>query len=645
MPGNTVSFMQPGAILAPDLSVEQAKLQRQYELAQALRQMSLEQVDGGRGPVSWTQGAAKIAQALAGRNLVRRADDKQLAVNQAYASRLGSMFGGHPKGGDPTSTPSQASDPSAPLSNIPHPIQSVDPDAAASTSSPAPSAPPAAQAGNQPGYTRGPLSLTDNPTADMLEFTQQPEKYWDARNQQNQARLEQQLKDNAPVELARTVQQARAAMDRGDMATAHTLLASIQKSNFIEPSKLSPGDLLHSNMGEPDIIAPDTKTGLQFSQGQNGWSASPIPGVQAQLASNAGAVKAAEQRNTILPGQVVNGNENVPVWGGDVPHMGGPPSSPANIVGAVQSVLPGAVITSGLRTPAEQAALIRSGATSATNSAHVSGNAFDMRPVPGMSAQQALQKLQAAGVPVTQVIDEQTQGTGPHWHFAGNFGGQVPTTDTRSNSFGKNPAQQAYETGNATNMVAYKNDLNTRVRQGFELTQRLNEQQHLVQQFRTGATADVRAHAAAFARDIGAPEGIVRGLAGGDPTAAQAFNKFAAQTALEQLRQSVGNNRILKTEYDAFAKANPNLTTDPAAIAKIAAFQRNLYNRDYAEQQGLQQYEHSGQNISNFPSWWESQRHNAASSPSPAGTGQMRQVGTYRGRPVLQDAHGKRWVQ
>lgn len=220
MPGNTVSFMQPGAILAPDLSVEQAKLQRQYELAQALRQMSLEQVDGGRGPVSWTQGAAKIAQALAGRNLVRRADDKQLAVNQAYASRLGSMFGGQSKGGDPTSTPSQASDPSAPLSNIPHPIQSVDPDAAASTSSPAPSAPPAAQAGNQPG----PWSLTGNPQQDMSLYAANPEEY-----------TKSMIASHAPTDMAKTVQQAQAALARGDMATATALLQNIQKNNYIAP--------------------------------------------------------------------------------------------------------------------------------------------------------------------------------------------------------------------------------------------------------------------------------------------------------------------------------------------------------------------------------------------------------------------------
>lgn len=54
----------------------------------------------------------------------------------------------------------------------------------------------------------------------------------------------------------------------------------------------------------------------------------PIPGAIPTQAAMSGAIKAAEQQNTILPNMSVNGRENVPVWGGDIPRIsqGGKPS-------------------------------------------------------------------------------------------------------------------------------------------------------------------------------------------------------------------------------------------------------------------------------------------------------------------------------
>ena len=218
-------------------------------------------------------------------------------------------------------------------------------------------------------------------------------------------------------------------------------------------------------------------------------------------------------------------------------------------------------------------------------------------------------------------------------------------------TFGMTPGQEAYGKGTGDSAVAYRQDLTTRVAQGFELTQRLNEQQQLVRQFRIGATGPARAKLAAVARDMGMSEGVVQGIGGGDPAAAQAFTKFAAQSALEQLRQSIGANRMLQAEVTAFQKANPNIATDPQAFDKVEAFQRHLYERDYNQQQQLDQWERSGKDPAQFPAAFDRFRHPQAQPPGRAASGTrqpapggMRQIGTYRGRPMYQDAQGRRFA-
>lgn len=268
MPGNTVSFMQPGAILAPDLSVEQTKLQRQYELAQALRQMSLQNDVPQRGAYSWTQGAAKIAEALAARHMTKRADEKQLAVNQAYASRLGSMFGGQPKGGDPNSTPSQASDPSAPLSGVP-------------TQSPGASSPAQTPSPSGAGASSGPWSLTGDPQQDMAMYAMNPDKYG-----------ETVIASHAPVDMAKAVQQAQAAMARGDIATATALLQNVQKNNYIAPINGRPGSTIRDPLNPSHVIgydAPSIEGAFPIYEGGSPVGYQQAPGAQAAIAGVAGA--------------------------------------------------------------------------------------------------------------------------------------------------------------------------------------------------------------------------------------------------------------------------------------------------------------------------------------------------------------------
>lgn len=100
------------------------------------------------------------------------------------------------------------------------------------------------------------------------------------------------------------------------------------------------------------------------------------------------------------------------------------PRSPAARVAQLSdiwgSVAPGSRVTSGLRTPAEQADLRRRGVTYTTNSGHLDGTAIDVPIVPGQTPETIRAAYAAQGVPV-RVIQESGsgpgQGTGPHFHI------------------------------------------------------------------------------------------------------------------------------------------------------------------------------------------------------------------------------------
>jgi len=88
----------------------------------------------------------------------------------------------------------------------------------------------------------------------------------------------------------------------------------------------------------------------------------------------------------------------------------------ANVPALVQSIIPGARLTSGLRTPDQNE---RAGG--ARNSFHLRGQAVDIAPPAGMNLNEFRQQLAAQGVDIAELIDE-----GDHWHLAWNGGGQAP---------------------------------------------------------------------------------------------------------------------------------------------------------------------------------------------------------------------------
>jgi hypothetical protein len=82
---------------------------------------------------------------------------------------------------------------------------------------------------------------------------------------------------------------------------------------------------------------------------------------------------------------------------------------------------PASNITSGYRTPGEQAALVARGVTRATDSAHTHWRAMDIEPPGDMTPPQLAGMLEGKGLVGVRVIPEsgkgRNQGTGRHWHI------------------------------------------------------------------------------------------------------------------------------------------------------------------------------------------------------------------------------------
>lgn len=114
-----------------------------------------------------------------------------------------------------------------------------------------------------------------------------------------------------------------------------------------------------------------------------------------------------------------DGTENlVAVGGREAGVIGGAPapSSGADPLSVIQSVLPDVRFTSGLRTPNQNR-----DAGGAANSFHLRGQAVDIAPPAGVSIQDFRRQLELQGVNVRELINE-----GDHWHVAWEGGARAP---------------------------------------------------------------------------------------------------------------------------------------------------------------------------------------------------------------------------
>lgn len=193
----------------------------------------------------------------------------------------------------------------------------------------------------------------------------------------------------------------------------------------------------------------------------------------------------------------------------------------------------------------------------------------------------------------------------------------------------KTPAQEALELANvkartepglaqstkeATDMADYGKALNGHLSESQALLQRIAQSREALKKFQAGGGGDTRVQLAQWAQAIpGMPTSVVDKIAGGDLSAAQEFQKYAAQEALGTMQQALASdtgkgaqgNRIA---MQLFIKNNPNIDTDPRAIEKIFNFQTQLHNQLKAQSDAYQQYKKTpGNNPADFPNWWASE--------------------------------------
>lgn len=188
--------------------------------------------------------------------------------------------------------------------------------------------------------------------------------------------------------------------------------------------------------------------------------------------------------------------------------------------------------------------------------------------------------------------------------YAGGAGG-APNAGGPGLAASPSAANAAFMADSGKNMADYEKGLNDRVTAGADLMARIGEARDLLGKIRTGGGSSVREGLAQFAQGMNLPQGMVDKIAGGNLGASQEFAKLAVQQATEQLKQAMGGNRLAQMEFNVFQKNNPNLDTDPRAIEKIYNFQTGLYNRDLAEQDALSGYKTSGNDITQFPAYWQ----------------------------------------
>lgn len=280
--------LDPSVIVAPDYQVQIQQAERQRALAAALRQQALEDTNPGKGSISWTQGLARIADALSANALTKRADKTQVGANRAYAAGMQKLFGGgQPASGDivasqpaPTTVPAAAAqagmDPrllqqqgatGSPVPQAQPSQQPTDPLA------PLPDAPP--QAAPQPpsaqpqAPTGGAFNLTGNPNRDMAMYVMNPDKY-------SEQIIANAGKGTAPTDMEVALSHAQQALARGDVATATALLGNIQKQNYIAPTAGRPGGWTIFPDGRkefnPQAPIPGAVPGQPDANGNMTWS-------------------------------------------------------------------------------------------------------------------------------------------------------------------------------------------------------------------------------------------------------------------------------------------------------------------------------------------------------------------------------------
>jgi hypothetical protein len=558
MAGNPFTSAQAPAamqMLAPDIATQQTQLARQQQLADMLRQQALQPDPGTQVINGWAvrksplEALGRMATALMATKGQSSIEDRHLALAKAMQGRMSDVFDSMAGGSQGGSMPASA--PSAP-----------------SVAQPAPQEPPQAS-----GATTG-AGLAPQPAPAVSQIDR-------IRNQAKAAYLmgntdlANKLLEN--VSTLTNEQKNMAAMGQDPLQMGRYATAAARKGGIIE---LQPGTTALDLSTGQERFQPKVGEGISL----NGGVASAIPGyagANAEIAgASAGATAGAQAQHKLITVNTPNG----PVMmteeqaaqlsgGGGAQQSGGVHfNSPApggvdlNFKGNPQAVFDR---LSKLPEPDRTAALQAFGQYAGQPSAPSSGQ---------------------VGIPLKTPAQEAQE-----------------LADVKA----RNEPRLAQNTKEATDMADYKKALDGHLSDSQALLQRIAQSREALTKFRAGGGGDTRVQLAQWAQAIpGMPTSVVDKIAGGDLSAAQEFQKYAAQEALGTMQQALASdtgkgsqgNRIA---MQLFIKNNPNLDTDPRAIEKIFNFQTQLHDQIKAQSDAYQKYVSTpGNNPSDFPNWW-----------------------------------------
>ena len=550
--------------IAPDLAAQQVALQRQQQMADMLRQKGMEAPDQTQSisGIALRQSPliamSKALQAIAGGYMQQKADEKGLELGKAMQGRMSDSFDQMAGGTGQTYQPQMANG-EAPLSTY--------------------------QAG---GSTVGDTGQQSVPVS---QPTQQDNQLSDMRRQAKMAYM------LGNTELSNKLIENMSLMTDAQKNDRYRGISANESGDF-ERARLTKDGTMSFAPGQTNvlpggkrIVAADFNNGTQGGyDANNNPTISEIPNSSAIAASRAGQISAAQEAPKLLPLGYV-GSNNRPMGGTIGEYTGSQQQgqqAPMNL--GLQSRID---LLKSIQDPEQRQSLVNTVYKNIESAppqirdalGQQWSNAVNGTPQQGQAGSPGNKTLQSASEAAMEAANVKSA--------------------TEPQLGAKN---QAYK-----DSVEYEKNLNAHVSESQALLQRIGESRQALTKFQSGGGAESRATLASMAQAIpGMPISVVDKIAGGNLSAMQEFQKYAAQEALGTMNQALASdsgpgskgNRIA---MELFIKNNPNLPTDPRAIEKIFNFQTGLHNQLLDQSNTYQTYKDKGEDVTKFPNYWANQ--------------------------------------
>jgi hypothetical protein len=168
-------------------------------------------------------------------------------------------------------------------------------------------------------------------------------------------------------------------------------------------------------------------------------------------------------------------------------------------------------------------------------------------------------------------------------------------------------AGKEYTTKRVGDMAQYEQRLDDSVVSGASQRRQIDEMMVAAKEAQFGAGAELRMKFAQAMQALGINNSEVDKMANGSLPATQVADKIALTNVLSQARQRLQGNRgsrLNMQEFTQLVSKNPSVTTDPRAMLQIFNLWNDFYDRNVAEQQGLDEYKSKGGDITRWPTVW-----------------------------------------